>query len=459
MKSFGVVALLALGVHACGDNAGRHEHYPRQNPPAGAPSGTNTSGSTTGTGTGTGAGTGTGTGPSYTFTLAATNPTAIPLASITANMESRPTQALEYTAAPGDVPAGVEGAPGLPDLSAHNPADYPGLDAIPPVDSPEVLQWIEEVKNSGIDIPGLEKTTGADCTAHPDFAQDASRCWWTCGGCVAPEDITECNKPNHWGLTFDDGPGYYTSNLLQYLDQVQLKATFFVVGSRVVTFPHTLQTEYAGGHQIAVHTWSHRALTNLTNEEVIAELGWTKKVIKDVLGVTPSHMRPPFGDIDNRVRAISMAMGLTPVMWTRTPDGLAMNTQDFDINGGTATVEQVLSQWKNITNKIPELDKGFIVLQHDLFQASVDVATGYILPDGMTINPPLVIEPVITCVEMPDGNAYIETNDNSTNPFKAKLGISSGGGGGDTGDATRSGFKTLGAMVLGGAGVAAGLLL
>jgi len=101
-----------------------------------------------------------------------------------------------------------------------------------------------------------------------------------------------------WGLTYDDGPGYYTSNLLEYLDSNQLHSTFFVVGSRVLSFPHVLQYEYMSGHQIAVHTWSHHALTQLSNEQIIAELGWSKKVIKDVLGVTPNMMRPPFGDIE-----------------------------------------------------------------------------------------------------------------------------------------------------------------
>lgn len=52
------------------------------------------------------------------------------------------------------------------------------------------------------------------------------------------------------------------------------------------------------GHQIAVHTWSHPYLTTLTNEQIIAELGWTKKIMKDVTGVTPNMMRPPFGDIE-----------------------------------------------------------------------------------------------------------------------------------------------------------------
>ena len=70
------------------------------------------------------------------------------------------------------------------------------------------------------------------------------------------------------------------------------------MGSRCAQFPETLQVEYMSGHQIGVHTWSHPYLTTLTNEQIIAELGWTKKVIKDILGVTPNFMRPPYGDIE-----------------------------------------------------------------------------------------------------------------------------------------------------------------
>lgn len=81
-------------------------------------------------------------------------------------------------------------------------------------------------------------------------------------------------------------------------------------------------------HQIAVHTWSHPSMTTVSTEGVIAELGWSKKVIKDVLGVTPVYWRPPYGDIDDRVRAIGLAMGLTPIMWTRiSPEAT------FDTNG------------------------------------------------------------------------------------------------------------------------------
>jgi peptidoglycan/xylan/chitin deacetylase (PgdA/CDA1 family) len=157
---------------------------------------------------------------------------------------------------------------------------------------------------------------------------DTGRCWWTCSGCTRPTDITTCPDKNTWGLTYDDGPSFYTPNLLSYLAEQSLHATFFTVGSRCLEFPSILQSEYLQGHQIAVHTWSHPSLTTLTNEQIIAELGWSRKIIKDVLGVTPNMMRPPFGDIDDRVRNISIALGLTPVMWTRLSP-----TATFDTDG------------------------------------------------------------------------------------------------------------------------------
>ena len=40
------------------------------------------------------------------------------------------------------------------------------------------------------------------------------------------------------------------------------------------------------------------SLTTLSNDEIIAEFGWTKKIIKDITGVTPLHFRPPYGDIE-----------------------------------------------------------------------------------------------------------------------------------------------------------------
>jgi peptidoglycan/xylan/chitin deacetylase (PgdA/CDA1 family) len=188
------------------------------------------------------------------------------------------------------------------------------------------------------------------CTSSPASVSDNPTCWWKCTGCTRSSDITTCPDKNVWGLSFDYGPGPYTSDLLNYLDDYSLKATFFVVGSQVLSHPDVLHEEYMSGHQIGVNTWSHPMLTTLTDEQIIAELGWSKKIIQDLLGVTPTMMRPPYGDIEcvhcpslgsmlifsvsvvsDRVRNISLAMGLTPAIWTGI-EGIDVNTT-FDTHG------------------------------------------------------------------------------------------------------------------------------
>lgn len=73
---------------------------------------------------------------------------------------------------------------------------------------------------------------------------------------------------------------------------------------------------------------------------------------------------------------------------------------------------------------VTTLDTGFIVLEHDLFAQTVDLATGYILPAALAGSPQLTIKPVIECLNLPFGDAYVETNDNSSHPIPAGSGSS-----------------------------------
>ncbi|KAI0281601.1 hypothetical protein BGY98DRAFT_913269 [Russula aff. rugulosa BPL654] len=357
--------------------------------------------------------------PTPSFSLVSENPTAVPISSIIANASSAPVPPLPTPFAAGTKPSDIPNAPGLPSLSNFSPSNYPPLDTPPPTDSPQVQQWIQEVNQSGISIPGFSPTVPGGCPANPAAATDTTRCWWTCGGCTRSEDVTTCPQKYQWGLTYDDGPAYYTPELLSYMNQQSLTATMFVVGSRVTQFPALLQEEYLAGHQIAVHTWSHPSLTTQSTEQIIAELGWTRQVIRDVIGVSPLYMRPPYGDIDDRVRAICMAMNMYPVMWTRINATATFDTDDFDIHGGLTTVQQVLFNWENIITTALTMNNGFIVLEHDLFQQTVEVATGYILPDALARRPAFNITPVITCLDRPMSDAYVETNDNTTYPLPA----------------------------------------
>jgi peptidoglycan/xylan/chitin deacetylase (PgdA/CDA1 family) len=297
-----------------------------------------------------------------------------------------------------------------------NIADYPALDLTPPTDTPEVQGWIQDVANSGIPIPDIAPSVAGGCPTNPERVSNTSICWWTCGLCTRPTDITTCPDKLTWGVSFDDGPSPDTPRLLDYLSSVNLISTFFIVGSRALSRQNILQAEYMLGHQLSVHTWSHPSLTTLTNEQVIAELGWTAKIIKDVTGVTPNTFRPPYGDIDDRVRAIGLAMGFTPVIWT-SYNGVSFDTNDWHVAAGTVSASGVLAAFENILSDATQLSTGFIVLAHDLYQQSVDLATGYILPDALaSTNPTFKLMSIIECLGQPLSNAYKETNNNSTNP-------------------------------------------
>ncbi len=129
--------------------------------------------------------------------------------------------------------------------------------------------------------------------------------------------------------------------------------------------------------QLSVHTCSHPALTTLTNEQIVAELGWTRKAIKDVTSVTPITFRPPFGDIDDRVRAIARAMGMAPVIWSQADPTHKADTFDYLVAGGSDTANHTIDLFRTSLSLIEQnTTSGVITLEHDLFQESVDLAIG-----------------------------------------------------------------------------------
>ncbi|KAG9083104.1 chitin deacetylase [Ceratobasidium sp. UAMH 11750] len=372
-----------------------------------------------------------------------------PLAQITMGGPIQPPVPLPSTYQAGATPP-LKGAVPLP-TKALTISNYPTMDKVPPIDSPEVKGWLAEVAAKNPNIPLIKQTVDGSCASDPALAANASttgNCWWTCGGCTRSTDITVCPDKLAWGLTYDDGPSPYTPKLLNFLDQHSLNATFYVVGSRVISRPEIVQYEYMKGHELSVHTWSHSALTTLTNEQIVAELGWTRKAIHDVTGVTPLTMRPPYGDIDDRVRAIAMAMDLTPVIWTGVGQD-EFDTSDWRIPGGTANGTSSYAAFNKIIAKATTLDTGFIVLQHDLYQETVDLAVGYILPDALSHDPKFALSSVSHCLHQPLEDAYVET---STKGVSGGNGTTGGGYGSGGGSGSGSGSGASGSSGTSGAG-------
>jgi len=310
----------------------------------------------------------------------------------------------------------LSGAPSLPTPFVYTAGVWPTQDKVAPTDSDEVQAWLKEL--DGWDIPDLEPTTDGTCASDLEFSQDAAnRGWWTCGAHTRDTDIINCPDKLTWGVSFDDGPGPYTQKLLNYLDDVDISATFFVVGSRVIERPAILVEEYMKGHEISVHTWAHPHLTTLTNEQIVAELGWTRKAIKEVIGVTPTTMRPPYGDIDDRVRAISLAMGLIPIIWTTAGAIGSFDTFDWEVAAGTKTGPECVQEFDNILGNASVIDTGIIVLEHDLYELTVDLAIGYNLQTAQNHNPAFTLKPIGECYGIPTTDLYRETNTNTSFPF------------------------------------------
>jgi hypothetical protein len=112
--------------------------------------------------------------------------------------------------------------------------------------------------------------------------------------------ITTCASPGMVALTYDDGPGHYTDELLSILSKNGVKATFFVNGDNnngPITkgiLPSILRKVYARGHHIGSHTWSHANLTGLTREQRWQEMDQLQDALSNIIGITPTYMRPPY---------------------------------------------------------------------------------------------------------------------------------------------------------------------
>jgi peptidoglycan/xylan/chitin deacetylase (PgdA/CDA1 family) len=108
-------------------------------------------------------------------------------------------------------------------------------------------------------------------------------------------NLDACTQGN-WAITIDDGPKDLTLKYIELLKKYDVRATFFVIGANVVNkaqWADNLKAAYDAGHQIGLHSWTHRKNTNLTNEQVVSEWIWTALAVKQVIGKIPRYVRPP----------------------------------------------------------------------------------------------------------------------------------------------------------------------
>ena len=164
-------------------------------------------------------------------------------------------------------------------------------------------------------------------------------------------------------MTFDDGPhAILTPKLLDILKQRHIHATFFVLGQLVKEHPEIVERAVAEGHEIANHSWDHKALNKLGEGGLQHELADTSAAIKDAVGKAPTLMRPPYGATNPRLsRAIEKEYGMKVILWSVDPD-------DWKDPGPQAVEQRIVSGWKGSGGAKP----GAIILSHDIHKGTVE---------------------------------------------------------------------------------------
>lgn len=121
----------------------------------------------------------------------------------------------------------------------------------------------------------------------------------------------------HLSITIDAAWGdVFTLELLEILDEFDVKCTFFVTGFWAYTYPHHIAEIIRRGHEVGNHSYTHPRLTQKSLNVILSELVRTSDEVEAAGGKRPVLFRPPFGDSSEKLRALSRSVGCELVMWT-----------------------------------------------------------------------------------------------------------------------------------------------
>ncbi|CAG8519630.1 6184_t:CDS:1, partial [Racocetra fulgida] len=126
-----------------------------------------------------------------------------------------------------------------------------------------------------------------------------------------------------------------------------------------------------------------------SSDQVVAELEWTAEVIKNVTGVRPIYMRPPFGDYDDRIRDICAQLGYKVVIWDKDSADWHFNDTGFQ----TSWIASNFSSWMNETSTT-----GHISLEHDLYEVTAAQAPAVV---DILLKAKRNVKPVADCLGFP----------------------------------------------------------
>lgn len=177
----------------------------------------------------------------------------------------------------------------------------------------------------------------------------------------APQTYSATSSPDNTAyLTFDDGPSGNTDIILQTLQEENVKATFFVVGTDNADNLARMRRIVQEGHTIGMHSYSHSYKKIYASVEAfLKDMYQVFNLIKDTTGVTPTCFRFPGGSINSYNKAVykdikaeMIRRGFVPYDW---------NVSSGDASTTKYTPEQLTG---HVLNGIGSKSR-IIVLMHD----------------------------------------------------------------------------------------------
>ncbi|KFZ22812.1 hypothetical protein V502_02705 [Pseudogymnoascus sp. VKM F-4520 (FW-2644)] len=195
-------------------------------------------------------------------------------------------------------------------------------------------------------------------------------------------EIRHCTEMGVVALTFDDGPSAYTDDLLDLLDQYGAKATFFITGNNngvheiddcSTGYPAIIKRMYDSGHQIASHTWGHPDLSGIGEEEFDRQIYRNEMAIRNILGIIPTYIRPPYISCDYTCAQKLDEMGYHNIYFDVDTVDYWNNDAEL-IHNAMDNVDAAIA-----ANGEDPSQSSFLILQHDIHYHSVYSLTEYIL--------------------------------------------------------------------------------
>lgn len=174
------------------------------------------------------------------------------------------------------------------------------------------------------------------------------------------------NDNNTISISFDAAWGADdTLSILDTLDKLNVKATFFMTGGWVESYPDMVKEIYSRGHDLGNHSENHKQMSTLNTSSQTEEIDSVTRRVKELTGYDMFLFRPPYGDYNNTLIETVYSLNYYPIQW----DVDSLDWKDYGIDSIIKTV-----------TKHPKLGSGSIVLMHNgakyTAQALESVITG-----------------------------------------------------------------------------------